>query len=45
MSILLKMGVTAWAALLLAALIVIMFVVAAIKKFFPEKPRKPWKRV
>jgi flagellar biosynthesis protein FliR len=44
MSILLISG-TALAAIVIAALILIVVVFGAIKKFFPEKPRKPLKRM
>jgi hypothetical protein len=45
MFILLNLGVTTWAAIALAALILIVFAFAAIKKMYPEKKRKPLKRI
>jgi hypothetical protein len=45
MFILLKLGVTAWAAIGLGALILILLAFGAIKKMYPEKKRKPLKRI
>ncbi len=35
----------AWVAIVIGALIVIVFVAGIIRKFFPEKPRKPLKKI
>ena len=45
MFILLKISGMAWAAMAIVALILISIVFGAIKKFFPEKKRKPLKRM
>ncbi|MFZ0033974.1 MAG: hypothetical protein WAK60_03155 [Sedimentisphaerales bacterium] len=45
MFILLKIGVTAVAAIAIAALILIVLVAGAIKRRYPEKKRKPLKRI
>lgn len=45
MFILSKIGGTAIAAIVIAALIAIVAVLGGIKRFFPEKPRKPLRRV
>lgn len=42
---LLKISGMAWAAMAIGAVIVIVFVFNAVKKFFPEKKRKPLKRI
>jgi len=41
------LGITgmALAAIILAAVIVIVMVFGVVKKYFPEKPRKPLKRM
>jgi hypothetical protein len=45
MFILLKIGVTALAAIVIASLVLIFVVVGAIKKRYPEKERKPLKKI
>ncbi len=45
MCILLKISGMALTAIIIAAVILIVLVFGAIKKYFPEKPRKPLKRM
>jgi hypothetical protein len=45
MCILLKIGVTAWAAIVIAALILIIMALGKIRKRYPEKERKPLKKI
>jgi uncharacterized membrane protein (DUF373 family) len=45
MFILLKIGVTAWAAIAIAALILIIMALGVIRKMYPEKKRKPLKKI
>ena len=45
MFILLKIGGTAWAAIAIAALILILVAAGAIRKRYPEKKRKPLKKI
>ena len=42
---LLKISGMAWAAIVIAALVLIFVVLGAIKKRYPEKERKPLKRI
>jgi hypothetical protein len=42
---LLGIGGTALAAIIIAVLILIVLAFGAVKRFFPEKPRKPLKRM
>ena len=44
MFILLGLGVTAWAAIALGVLILIVFAFGAIKRMYPGKERKPLKK-
>jgi hypothetical protein len=41
----LLIGGTAWAAIVGAALILILVAAGLIKKMYPEKQHKPWKKV
>jgi len=45
MFILLKIGVTALAAIVIAALILIVLAAGVIRRIYPEKKRKPLKRI
>ena len=45
MFILLKFGGTAWAAIAVVALIVIFVAIGVIRRIYPEKKRKPLKRI
>ena len=45
MSILLKIGGTAWAGIVVVALVLILVAAGAIKKMYPEKTHKPWKKM
>jgi hypothetical protein len=45
MFILLKIGGTAWAAIVIVALILIFIVLGVIRKIYPEKKRKPLKKI
>ncbi len=42
---LLAIGGTALAAIIIGVLILIVLAFGVVKKFFPEKPRKPLKRI
>jgi uncharacterized membrane protein len=45
MSILLKIGGTAWAGIAMVAIILILVAAGVIKKkMYPEKQHKPWKK-
>jgi len=45
MFILLNIGWTAWAAIAMAALILILVAARVIRKMYPEKKRKPLKKI
>jgi hypothetical protein len=45
MIILLKIGGTAWAGIVAVALVLILIAAGAIKKMYPEKKSKPWKKM
>jgi hypothetical protein len=45
MFIMLKISGMAWTGIAAAALVLILITAGAIKKIFPEKKSKPWKKV